>query len=218
MTSIHRRKSSKEGDENTVSAPNGLHSSDSAPVVEGKENREDLLPRNRAVSGPAASALSSSFPSQPPSPGPFRSGFGLPQTNGYAHSAPGLRSAFSAPSHLHLRGGIDTRARSISSGPFTPTSPSPLSMTFPSQHIPSSSSSTTTNSELLTTPTSSDFPRGGRMHANARANSYSQLSLNGPEPPPSPSASTHSRRHARLHSRNLSVFFPRPGSLPHSTI
>ena len=56
------------------------------------------------------------------------------------------------------------------------------------------------------------------MHANARANSYSQLSLNGPEPPPSPSASTHSRRHARLHSRNLSVFFPRPGSLPHSTI
>ncbi|EGO01344.1 hypothetical protein SERLA73DRAFT_179515 [Serpula lacrymans var. lacrymans S7.3] len=32
------------------------------------------------------------------------------------------------------------------------------------------------------------------------------------------SAPAHGRRHSRLHSRNLSIFFPRPGSLPHSTI
>ena len=210
MTNIHRRKSSKEKDEDIVIAPNGLHSSDSSPMTEGGD---DLLSRNRDVSsGPTASPSPSSYPSQP-SPGPFRSGFGLSQTKGHAHSAPGLRPTFSSPARLHLRG-LDSRARSVSSGPFTPTSPSPLSMTFPSQDIPSP----TTNSESLTASTSSDFPRGGRIHTNARASSYSQLSLNGPEPPPSPSASTHSRRHSRLHSRNLSVFFPRPGSLPHSTI
>jgi hypothetical protein len=211
MSNIHRRKSSKEDDENDVTVPNGLHSSDTSPMVEGKESRDDVLPRNRVVSSPGRAPSPS--PSQPPSPGSFRTGFGLPQTKGYAHSAPGLRPTFSTPAHLHLRGGPDSRARSISSGPFTPSSPSPLSMTFPSQDAPS----LTTNSELLTA-SSSDFPRGSRIHTNARANSYSQLSLNGLEPPPSPSASTHSRRHSRVHSRNLSVFFPRPGSLPHSTI
>jgi len=79
--------------------------------------------------------------------------------------------------------GTEARARSISSGPFTPTSPSPLSMTFPSQDVPSS----TTNS-------------------NARAKSHSQLSLSSLKPPLFPPASTHSRRHSRLHSQNLSVF------------
>jgi hypothetical protein len=215
MSNIHRRKSSKEEDENKVIVPNGLHSSDSSPMVGGKESRDDLIPRNRVVSSPGRVASPSPpYPSQPPSPGPFRAGFGLPQTKGYAHSAPGLRPTFSMPAHLHLRGGPDSRARSISSGPFTPSSPSPLSMTFPSQDVPSP----TTNSELLTASSSSDLPRGSRIHTNARANPHSQLSLNGLEPPPSPSASTHSRRHSRLHSRNLSVFFPRPGSLPHSTI
>jgi len=215
MSNIHRRKSSKEKDENGVIVPNGLYPPDGSPMVEGKESRVDPLPRNRVVSSPGRMASASPpYPSQSSSPGPFRNGFSLPQTKGYAHSAPGLRPAFSTPAHLHLRGGPDSRARSISSGPFTPASPSPLSMTFPPQDVPSS----TTNSELLTASTSSDFPRGSRIHTNARANSHSQLSLNGLEPPPSPSASTHSRRHSRLHSRNLSVFFPRPGSLPHSTI
>ncbi|TFK28241.1 hypothetical protein FA15DRAFT_584654 [Coprinopsis marcescibilis] len=35
---------------------------------------------------------------------------------------------------------------------------------------------------------------------------------------PATTAAQHKRRHSRMHSRNLSVFFPRPGSLPHSTI
>jgi hypothetical protein len=184
-------------------------------MVEGKENRDDHHSRNRVVSSPGrAASPSPSYPSQPPSPGPLRPGFSLPQTKGYAHSVPGLRPTFSTPAHLHLRGGTEARARSISSGPFTPASPSPLSMTFPSQDVPSS----TTNSELLAAPTSSDYPRGSRINTNGRANSHSQLSLSGLEPPPSPSPSTHSRRHSRLHSRNLSVFFPQPGSLPHNTI
>ena len=204
MTNIHRRKSSKEEDGDTAIAPNGLHSSPMGE--EGRVIRDDLLSKNRDVSSPS----SPSYPSQPPSPGPPR---GLSQTKGYAQSTLGLRPTFSTPSRLHLRG-LDSRTRSVSSGPFTPTSPSPLSMSFPSQDVPFSN----TNPDLLTTPTTPDFPRGSRIHSNGRASSYSQSSLNGSEPPPSPSASTHSRRHSRLHSRNLSVFFPRPGSLPHSTI
>jgi hypothetical protein len=194
MTSVHRRKSSKEEDENLIIAPNGQLQSDGSLTAEGKESQGDLPLRNRVVSSPSGpSASPSSHPPQPPSPGSIRTGLSLPQTKGYAHSASSLRPAFSTPSHLHLHGGSHSRMRSISSGPFTPASPSPLSMSFPSQPIPSSIT-------------------------NARVNSHSQTSLNGGEPPPSPSASTHSRRHSRLHSRNLSIFFPRPGSLPHSTI
>src|SRR5216683_2392847 len=193
MTSVHRRKSSRE-DEDLVIAPNGVLQSDDPLIAEGREGKDDVPLRNRAVSAPyGPSASSSLYPSQPPSAGPPRSGSNLPQTKGYAHSASSLRPAFSTPTHLHLHGGTHSRTRSISSGPYAPASPSPLSMSFSSQHTPSS-------------PT------------NARVNSHSQSSLNGTEPQPSPSASTHTRRHSRLHSRNLSIFFPRPGSLPHSTI
>jgi len=196
MTSVHRRKSSKEEDENLVIAPNGLPRTDGSLMVDGKESQDDLSLRSRAISspsGPSASVLPSSHPSQPPSTGPLRTGLIIPQAKGYAHSASGLRPTLSTPAHLHLHGGTHSRTRSISSGPFTPASPSPLSMSFPSQHIPSSTT-------------------------NGRINSHSQPSSSGAEPPPSPSASSHPRRHSRLHSRNLSIFFPQPGSLPHSTI
>ena len=59
-------------------------------------------------------------------------------------------------------------------------------------------------------PLSSSFP------ASATANEPLVSFPTSPEPPISPSTSTH--RHTRIHSRNISVFFPRPGSLPHSTI
>jgi hypothetical protein len=36
--------------------------------------------------------------------------------------------------------------------------------------------------------------------------------------PSSEKPHSHNSRHSRLHSRNLSVFFPRPGSIPHSSI
>ena len=194
MTSIHKRKSSKEEDENAI-APNGRVQSNGSLTAEGKESQGDFPPRNCAVSSPSGPSSSSPHPPQLPSTRPPRNGLSLPLTQGYAHSASSLRPAFSTPSHLHLHGGSHSRMRSISSGAFAPASPSPLSMSFPSQHIPSS-------------------PTNARINTN----SHSQPSLNGVEPPPSPSASTHSRRHSRLHSRNLSLFFPRPGSLPHSTI
>ena len=39
----------------------------------------------------------------------------------------------------------------------------------------------------------------------------------GPTSPASP-ASSSNRRHSRIHSRNLSIFFPRPGTTPHASI
>lgn len=209
MTTVHRRKTSKEEDENLVIAPNGLLQSDDLPAVEEKGSRGEFSARNRNVSSPSA-LHSSSSPPQPTSAGPFRTGFKLPQTNGYSSI---LRPTFSTPAHLHLHGGANSRTRSISSGPFTPTAPSPLSMSFPSQDAHSSTSNAFPSSATLP-----ELPQSRRAHAHARTNSYTPLSVNGSEQPPSPSASTHSRRHSRLHSRNLSIFFPRPGSLPHSAI
>ncbi|KAH9045959.1 hypothetical protein EDB84DRAFT_1468711 [Lactarius hengduanensis] len=196
MASVHRRKSSKEEDGNLVIAPNGLLD---LPGVEEKDGS--------SPSGP----LPSHIP-QPTSAGPFRTGFNLPQTNGYSST---LRPTFSTPAHLHIHGG--SRTRSISSGPFTPTSPSPLSMSFPSRDAHSSASA----SNAVPFPSSAtlpEFPQSRRAHVHTRTSSYTQLSSSNSEPPPPPSVSTHSRRHSRLHSRNLSIFFPRPGSLPHSAI
>jgi hypothetical protein len=134
MTTVHRRKSSKEEDENLVIAPNGLLQSDDLPVVEEKDSRGEFSARNRNVSSPFAPHPSPS-PPQPTSAGPFRTSFKLPQTNGYSST---LRQTFSTPAHLHIHGASHSRTRSISSGPFTPTSPSPLSMSFPSQDAHSS--------------------------------------------------------------------------------
>jgi hypothetical protein len=210
MSSVHRRKSSKEEDENLLIAPNGLLQSDGSPSAEEVGCRNDLPPGGRASSGPAPSPSQPLYPSQPSSAGPFLNGFSLPRSNGST-----LRPTFSTPAHLHLQSGTHLRTRSISSGLFTPSSPSPLSMTFPSQDVPSSPSNA---AFLPSSATLSEFPRGNRTHAHTRTNSHSQLSLNASEPPLSPSTSTHPRRHSRLHSRNLSIFFPQQGSLPHSTI
>lgn len=207
MATVHRRRSSKEEDENLVIASNGLLESD----VEEKGSRGEFSAKDRNVSSPFAPHPSPSSP-QPTSAGPFRTSFKLPQTNGYSST---LRPTFSTPAHLHIHGGPNSRTRSISSGPFTPSSPSPLSMSFPSQDAHSSASNAVPFPSSATLP---EFPQGRRAHVHARTNSYTQLSVNGSEQPPSPSTSTHPRRHSRLHSRNLSIFFPRPGSLPHSAI
>ncbi len=183
-------------------APNGLLQSDDLPAVEEKDSHDEFSARNRNVSspsGPLSSPSPSSHTPQPTSAGPFRTGFKLPQTNGYSST---LHPTFSTPAHLHIHGGSHSRTRSISSGPFTPTSPSPLSMSFPSQDAHSSASNHVPFPSSATLP---EFPQGRRAHAHTRTNSYTQLSLSTSEPPSSPSASTHSRRHSRLHSRNLST-------------
>ena len=92
-----------------------------------------------------------------------------------------------------------SRTGSIS-GSLAPPSPSPLSGAFPSNISHSHSDNRTlnpNNNEFIvpSTPNPSDLSNGT-----------------------TPSLKPNSLRHTRLHSRNLSVFFPHPGSLPESSI
>lgn len=125
----------------------------------------------------------------PPSAGPFRSSFQPRPLNGHSVTSP-FRSTFSAPMQPPMNGHSRTRS---TSAPFSPVLPSPLSSSFPL--------------------TDSSSPKSFTMSTSQSAPDASQPS-EGQLPP----TTKHNRRHSRMHSRNLSVFFPRPGSLPHSTI
>ncbi|KAH9934154.1 uncharacterized protein B0H18DRAFT_1082772 [Fomitopsis serialis] len=63
----------------------------------------------------------------------------------------------------------------------------------------------------------SDGPPTGKLPASATAPEM-RTKENGIGPSPSMSSQAHARRHSRIHSRNLSVFFPRPGTLPSTAI
>ncbi|CAA7263383.1 unnamed protein product [Cyclocybe aegerita] len=173
---IHRRKSSKDEEENAdiIVAPAG----DTTPAVTIGPS-----PRTRTMSTPhnhGHTRSASMANGHPPSAGPFRTTF----ANGVSPVSP-LRSSFSVPMNGH------GRTRSISS--FTPSAPSPLGAAFP-PHPP------------LKSPT---------MLPPAITPSHSAPEQGESQGAP---AAKHSRRHSRLHSRNLSIFFPRPGSLPESAI
>ena len=99
-----------------------------------------------------------------------------------------FRSSFSVPLQPYING--HSRTRSIST-PFSPSLPSPLSASFPTS--PPS-------------PTNSIRPNISISHSPSDASQLGNAFSKAP------------RRHTRLHSRNLSVFFPRPGSVPHGTI
>ena len=83
----------------------------------------------------------------------------------------------------HNNTAVHSRTRSISSGPFVPSVPSPLASSFP-VHVPLH-----------------PFPSSGTPEVHVS-------DVDAGVPP------GHTRRHSRLHSRNLSIFFPRP----HATI
>ena len=211
---MHRRKSSKEEDDDNVALAfpaSGQSPPKTAPLSQGFNlngsafnggDHGGLAPpsgRSRVTSTPPAISVSHP-PSQPASAGPYRTSFNLqrPPTNGAPstyglpngrHQAPAMRQSFSLPSaHAH------SRTRSIS-GPFSPITPSPLSASFPAQQLAMPSPHKMT--------TSSTAPELHRP---------TSLTESAPKAPP------NSRRHARIHSRNLSVYFPRPGSLPASSI
>ena len=204
---MHRRKSSKEEDEDNVftfpappspQAPVATHglNLNGAPSSEGSS----LAPptsRPRVTSTPAI-AVSQSFPGPPSSAGPYRTTFNTqprpPSLNGASynhangrHQPPAMRQSLSLPSpnsHAH------SRTRSIS-GPFSPITPSPLSSSFPPQQLA--------------------LPPSGKFSSSA--NTPTSPTENGAKLKGAPP-----RRHSRIHSRNLSVFFPRPGSLPATSI
>lgn len=186
--------------------------------------------RSRITSVPAVSSpLNGQFPStspprSPPSSSAYRTSFVVPRSPGpngsyphshvpnghrHGHQAPAMRQSLSLPSHS-----AHGRTRSVS-GPFSPSSPSPLATSFaisqsasypPVQgssdaHGLASLPATSSTDELSGSPPKRPFGWG-----------------NGVTPLPAPNTQSHSRRHSRLHSRNLSIFFPRPGSLPSTKI
>ncbi|RDB17297.1 Zinc transporter 6 [Hypsizygus marmoreus] len=194
---LHRRKSSKDEDENIAISTTPMQlEEEPVPLVLAPPP-----PRNRVQSTPSHSQHTHSqsissvgMGTPPPSAGAFRAGFNLPRPpNGInGHPSSPFRSSFAPPPNA---GPGHARTRSISSTAFSPAVHSPLASAFPM-------------GASVSSPT---------LHAFAPTMS---ASLSAPEsttlgqPPAKPS----SRRHARLHSRNLSVFFPRPGSLPQSSI
>ncbi|EIN14641.1 hypothetical protein PUNSTDRAFT_96639 [Punctularia strigosozonata HHB-11173 SS5] len=130
--------------------------------------------------------------SYPPSAGPYRTSFVQPSKSPTGVNGP----SFARPSqpHGHAHAHAHTRNRSIS---YAPASPSPLSPSFSSRvHVPPSPS-----------PSSQGFSPSPSFGSAASSDSL----------PPTTSRE-HARRHSRIHSRNLSIFFPRPGSLPTHTI
>ncbi|KAJ3477212.1 hypothetical protein NLI96_g10625 [Meripilus lineatus] len=197
---------------------------DPSPVVE----------RSRVFSTPSQSFHQSIFPTshshppQPPSAGPYRTTFSLshpqpppssvlngtstahilPPNGRHHHQAPHMRQSLSLPSHSS-----HGRTRSVS-GPFSPSSPSPLSVSFPP-----STSSPASLPPKPNTPSSFRFPStpGPDLHDPFQA-ARAAGGLNGLPPSSSAQTTNHNRRHSRLHSRNLSIFFPRPGSLPSTSI
>ncbi|KAF9531224.1 hypothetical protein CPB83DRAFT_904789 [Crepidotus variabilis] len=179
---IHRRKSSKDADENVVimaSKPPGISIS---PPVNGQGSFEPAMstPRTRTLSTPHSLGHGrsvSAINGKPASISPARATFQRPP--GFPPVSP-LRTSFQMPPPGHVR----TRSTSA----FSPLSPSPLATSFATQPMP---------------------PVSPRLSASHSAPD-STLPLELPKQP--------SRRHARIHSRNLSVFFPRPGSIPPSTI
>jgi len=189
---LHRRKSSKDEDENTIIMKPSLADA-STPVENGLPVvtiAPPPPPRIRAQSTPHnhGHSRSSTFGggTNPPSPlaAPFRTNLAPRPLNGHLPGSP-FRSSFSVPLQPYING--HSRTRSIST-PFSPSLPSPLSASFPASPL-----SPTTSNISISHPALDGSQAGNGLPKGAR-------------------------RHTRLHSRNLSVFFPRPGSTPQDTI
>lgn len=198
---LHRRKSSKDEDENVVlveSPVSDLDYNDNEPLY---GTQIEPSQRNRTLSSPhTGHSRSVSFAGGVP-PSPFRTGFNLPRSpngvNGHIKSPLG-------PTFNAQLGQGHSRTRSTST-PFSPTLSSPLSGSFPMNGVNGRGTSS-----LISAPTMYAFPS-----AIALSQSAPESSQDASLPAPTPN---HPRRHSRLHSRNLSIFFPRPGSLPHAVI
>ncbi|CAL1709761.1 unnamed protein product [Somion occarium] len=217
---IHRRKSSREEDDNILIFPTDTSS---LPTL--------MKPPGIAVQLEPNGLASTQLPpsqSHPPSAGPYRTSFAIPRPpalngvsnthlhpmNGHhRHQAPSMRQSLSLPSHSSSH----SRTRSVS-GPFSPSTPSPLSSSFPSStSSPFPSKPTSPTLYRFPGPSSSESDLNGTP-PNGRAVSIKATNGITPSSSTGSSAAGHIRRHSRLHSRNLSIYFPRPGSLPSTSI
>ncbi|KAG6899056.1 hypothetical protein C0993_001321, partial [Termitomyces sp. T159_Od127] len=195
---LHRRRSSKGEDENIVLIARPMEAEpppDEVPIVSAPPP-----PRNRVVSSPAqhTRSFSSVNMGQSLSAGPFRPGFNVQHPpNGFNGPTSSLFRSSLAPT-----GPTHARTRSVSA--FTPSVHSPLAPSFHTPTPPTTISS-------LSSPKMYAFPPAPTpMNTSNSAPDGAGATLNPSQP--------SSRRHARIHSRNLSVFFPRPGSLPTASI
>lgn len=98
---------------------------------------------------------------------------------------------------------------------------SPLRKSYTHSRTMSSSGTLSFASPMHSPPLSTSFPRHTNMQGlqpqKLQASASESAAYSSP-PPVQPSSPTTSRRHQRIHSRNLSVFFPRPGSLSATVI
>ncbi|KAF7320810.1 hypothetical protein HMN09_00167400 [Mycena chlorophos] len=178
---LHRRRSSAGEDESlVVVTPPPETSTSPLPSPSSASPTRARHQRNASI---ASLPLNISGP--PPSAGAAY------RTNGYPLSP--FRTSFGNP---------HSRTRSISSGPFSPSLPSPLSTsTSFADQIPEREPTITTS---YSAPTQVSSPP---PHSPLREEA-TDLEAN---------ANGKRRGHARIHSRNLSVFFPRPGAGPQPT-
>lgn len=195
---VHRRRPSNDDDENEN--PNDFKfPRPQTPPGGGANGHVNLEPppsppRMRVVSSPSTNGMSYLDP--PPSAGYQRTTFGAPRPVSMINGSSLPPRRHQAPvmrQSLSLPGNAHSRARSVS-GPFSPISPSPLSFSFPADGVP-----------------------GSKLPASATAPEM-RTRENGISPSPSITPQSQTRRHSRIHSRNLSVFFPRPGTLPSTAI
>ncbi|KAJ4490065.1 hypothetical protein J3R30DRAFT_3747324 [Lentinula aciculospora] len=208
-----------------------VHSTPAPPPLPGHSRSmsisvpSPLSSPNGFSSGAASAGLISTGPSihnpPPSSAGPYRTSFN--KMNGST-----FRTSISSPQNLGVNGmnsiNGHSRTRSIST-PYSPPLPSPLSFSFPANPQSQSRSASLRSPTTMTTTTnrisgSSSLPENNN---NRNDNNFTNDTLGEGNAAQLESQSEnqkqqHNRRHSRLHSRNLSIFFPRPGSLPANTI
>ncbi|KZT26102.1 hypothetical protein NEOLEDRAFT_1132660 [Neolentinus lepideus HHB14362 ss-1] len=160
-------------------------------------NGTSTPPRLRVDSTPIKPPLdlgaSLSYPSLPQSAGPFRTSFSFNSSANGSSSLNGNRVAPPSPFQTSFSRSTHSRTKSTS-GPYSTSVPSPLSPSFSSKSFSCSQS-------------------GQINQSSSSSSSLSDAAHNGVGSPPK-----NYRRHSRINSRNLSIFFPRPGALPPQTI
>ena len=201
-TQIHPRKSTEDAvlPVDTDITPNGIHHHSETVHDPGKKKHLALPPERRRVG--STPGPYSPNPTPPPSAGHTRTSFPAQLsssiTGSAGHPSSPLRPSFPTQSNSysqsqsHSHSHSHTHSHSHSRTRSTPFSPPPH------LHLHPSPAPSPTAFSFPTSPTSPDL-------TTPVSNGFATLPA-------------HSRRHTRLHSRNLSVFFPRPDSLSHPTI
>lgn len=187
---MHRRKSSREDPDDATVASNGGPRIEIRKIPPTPDVGQRETSDSRASSSSSVGSYTIAFPTSHSIP-PHP-----PSAGPYVTSFSNTRITNGHAKRHSLSMSSHTRTMSGSYRNLPPMS-SPLSNSFPRHSGESASLSAASTPKLFA------FPSAPEM----------QRSTSGDSSP-----TTNGRRHNRIHSRNLSVFFPRPGTLPHSSI